>query len=125
MNSEQVIANDQLFYLGGSANVRGFDENMLRYDAGNQPVGGLSSVSGTVEARIDLGNQIELCLFTDSGSLSQYQVSNIPNGFRTSVGLGLRYLTPIGPVGLVYGFKLDREPGEDPGRFHISIGYTF
>jgi outer membrane protein insertion porin family len=125
MNTERVIANDQLFYLGGSANVRGFDENMLRFDANNQPVGGLSSVSGTIEARIDLGNQIELCLFTDSGILSQYQTRDIPNGFRSSVGLGLRYLTPIGPVGVVYGFKLNREPGEDPGRFHISIGYTF
>ena len=125
MNTEGVIANDQLFYLGGSANVRGFDENMLRFDANNQPVGGLSSISGTIEARIDLGNQIELCLFADSGSLSQYQTSDIPNGFRTSVGIGLRYLTPIGPVGLVYGFKLDPEPGETPGRFHISIGYTF
>lgn len=125
MNTARVIANDQLFYLGGSANVRGFDENMLRFNTNNEPVGALSSTSGTVEARIDLGNQIELCFFTDSGRLGQYQVSNIPDGFRTSAGIGVRYLTPIGPVGLVYGFKLDREPGEAPGRFHISIGYTF
>ncbi len=125
MNTERIIANDQLFYLGGSANVRGFAENMLRFDTNNNPVGALSSTSGTVEARIDLGHQIELCLFTDSGSLGQYQTSNIPNGFRTSAGLGFRYLTPIGPVGLVYGFKLERESGEDPGRFHVSIGYTF
>ena len=125
MNSERIIANDQLFYLGGSANVRGFDENMLRFDTNNLPVGGLRSLSGTVEARIDLGSQIELCVFTDTGSLSQYQTDTVLNGFRSSAGLGLRYLTPVGPVGLVYGFKLDREPGENPGRFHISIGYTF
>ncbi|MFH0997785.1 MAG: outer membrane protein assembly factor BamA [Pseudomonadota bacterium] len=125
MNTDRIIANDQLFYLGGSTNVRGFDENMLRYNTNNEPVGGLTSASGTVEARIDLGNQIELCIFTDSGSLGQYQSSIAPNGFRTSAGLGLRYLTPIGPIGLVYGFKLDPEPGEAPGRFHISIGYTF
>lgn len=98
---------------------------MLRFDSNNDAVGGLSSVSGTVEARVELGNEIELCIFTDSGSLGRYQTPNIPDGFRTSIGLGLRYLTPIGPVGLVYGYKLDREPGEDPGRFHISIGYTF
>ena len=125
MNAERVVASDQLYYLGGSTNVRGFDENMLRFDTNNNPVGGLSAASGTIEARVDLGNQIELCLFTDSGILSQYQVSNITSGFRTSAGIGLRYITPIGPVGLVYGFKLNPEPGESPGRFHISIGYTF
>ena len=125
MNANGVVANDQLFFLGGSASVRGYDENMLRFDRNNNPVGGLSSASGTIEARIDLGHQIELCLFTDTGILSQYQVPDIGGGFRSSVGLGLRYLTPIGPVGLVYGFKLDREPGESPGRFHISIGYSF
>lgn len=125
MNAEQIIANDQLFYLGGSTNVRGFDENMFRFDSRNKPVGGLSSLSGTIEARIDIGNQLELSFFTDSGRLDQYQTSNIANGFRTSAGIGLRYLTPIGPVGLVYGYKLDRQPGESPGRFHISIGYTF
>jgi outer membrane protein insertion porin family len=125
VNAERIIADDQLFYLGGSANVRGFDENMLRFNTNNEPVGALSAASGTIEARIDLGNQIELCFFTDSGILGQYQTGGIPDGFRTSVGLGLRYLTPIGPIGLVYGFKLNREPGESPGRFHISIGYTF
>lgn len=125
MNTERVIANDQLFYLGGSTNVRGFDENMLRFNTNNEPVGGLSSLSGTIEARIDLGNQIEFSIFTDSGTLDQYQAGNIPNGFRTTAGIGLRYLTPIGPIGLVYGYKLDRQPDESPGRFHISIGYTF
>jgi outer membrane protein insertion porin family len=125
MNKDRAIANDQLFFLGGSTNVRGFAENMLRFDTNNNAVGGLSSISGTIEARIELGNEIELCIFTDSGSLGQYQTNNIPGGFRSSIGLGLRYLTPIGPVGLVYGFKLDHEPSEDPGRFHISIGYTF
>ena len=45
--------------------------------------------------------------------------------FRSSVGLGLRYITPIGPMGLLYGHKLDREEGESAGRFHLSIGYSF
>jgi outer membrane protein insertion porin family len=45
--------------------------------------------------------------------------------FRSSVGIGLRYVTPIGPMGLLYGYKLNRKEGESPGKFHFSIGYTF
>ncbi|NJL58609.1 MAG: BamA/TamA family outer membrane protein [Desulfobacteraceae bacterium] len=45
--------------------------------------------------------------------------------FRSSAGFGLRYITPIGPIGFLYGFKLDHEPGEDAGRLHFSVGYTF
>ena len=125
LNPGNIIADDQLFYLGGSANVRGFDENMLRYNSAGTPVGGQTSTSGTLEGRIDLGNDFELSLFVDSGSLSRYQVDDIPEGFRTSAGLGLRYITPIGPIGFAYGFKLNPEPGEDLGRLHFSIGYTF
>ena len=125
MNTQRIVATDQLFYLGGSANVRGFDENMLRYDSTHTPVGGLTSTSGTLEGRIDLGHDLELDLFVDTGALSRYQTPNIEEGFRTSAGFGLRYITPIGPIGLVYGFKLNPEPGEAPGRLHFSIGYSF
>jgi len=41
------------------------------------------------------------------------------------VGLGLRYITPIGPMGLLYGHKLNRKDGESAGRVHFSIMYTF
>jgi outer membrane protein insertion porin family len=41
------------------------------------------------------------------------------------VGLGLRYITPIGPIGFLYGFKLDPKDGESAGRLHFAMGYTF
>jgi len=39
--------------------------------------------------------------------------------------VGLRYITPIGAMGFLYGMKLDPEDGESPKRLHFSIGYTF
>jgi len=38
-------------------------------------------------------------------------------------GTGIRYMTPVGPVGLLYGYKLNPEEGEDTSRFHLSIFY--
>ncbi|MBF0574164.1 MAG: BamA/TamA family outer membrane protein, partial [Desulfamplus sp.] len=129
--AEDSIAQDQLFFLGGSSNVRGFKENMLEYDSIGNPLGGRTAINSTLEARIDLPADFEFSFFLDTG-----KVDNLTNkidltnslesrGFRSSVGAGLRYITPIGPVGILYGHKLDTEDGESPGRIHFSVGYTF
>jgi translocation and assembly module TamA len=49
---------------------------------------------------------------------------------RASVGFGLRYNSPIGPIRVDLGFKLRRReltPGrfEDPMAFHLSVGQAF
>jgi outer membrane protein insertion porin family len=119
------IPDDQLFYLGGTSDVRGFRENMLRIDPGGGPVGGRSMVAGSVEARIDLGRNIEFTLFYDVGYVGSTYVESVSGDTRSSVGAGLRYITPVGPIGFLYGIKLDPEEDESPGRLHFSIGYTF
>ena len=123
--SDGTVPKDQLFYLGGTSDVRGFDENLLRYDAAGDPVGGRAALSGSFEARIDLGGNFELAPFIDTGSVRRTFDGGGSDSFRSSVGIGLRYITPIGPIGLLYGHKLDRRDGESAGRFHFSIGYTF
>lgn len=116
------VATDQRFFLGGTGDVRGFDENLLHpADSGGANV----SFCASVEARFMAGSNIELALFADVGRLENDIGSMEPSQFRSSVGGGVRYITPIGPVGLLYGRKLDPEPGESKGRFHFSLGYTF
>ncbi len=119
------IADDQLYFLGGASTVRGFDENMLRYDSSDSAVGGRTMMLGSVEARYDLGMGYEVALFFDSGAVSRMDDETVPEGFRNSVGIGLRRHTPVGPISLLYGWKLDPDPGEDKGCFHFSLGYTF
>jgi outer membrane protein insertion porin family len=119
------IPDDQLFYLGGTSKVRGFRENMLRIDPAGDPVGGLSMLGGSAEARIDLGRNVEVALFYDVGHVSRTYAESVSNDTRSSAGVGLRYITPVGPIGLLYGMKLAPEEGESPGRIHFSIGYTF
>jgi len=119
------IPEDQIFFLGGIGDVRGFDENLLRYDDEGKPVGGRTSIAGSMEARIDLGRNFELTTFYDTGSISNSYNDSGSSSFRSSAGLGLRYLTPIGPIGILYGHKMDRREDESAGRFHFSIGYTF
>jgi outer membrane protein insertion porin family len=119
------LPDDQLFFLGGIADVRGFDENELLIDGFKNPVGGKTQILGSVEARIDLGMNFEIPLFIDAGSIRETNVPGSNEDFKYSVGTGIRYMTPVGPVGLLYGYKLNPEDDEDTGRFHFSIGYTF
>jgi outer membrane protein insertion porin family len=123
--SSGAVPDDQLFFLGGIQSVRGYKENLLRYDAEGNPVGGKTAVNGSLEARIAMGMNLELTTFYDIGSVQDAPAEAGSNRFRSTVGLGLRYITPIGPMGLLYGYKLNREKGEAPGRLYLSIGYSF
>ncbi|MGA7145163.1 MAG: outer membrane protein assembly factor BamA [Desulfobacterales bacterium] len=119
------IPEDQLFFLGGTSTVRGFDQNLLRFDASGKAVGGLTSILGNFETRIGLGSDFELSFFYDIGSIRNAVVNEGSDEFRSSIGMGLHYFTPIGPVGVYYGHKLDRKPGESAGRFHFTLGFRF
>jgi outer membrane protein insertion porin family len=120
-----TIPEDQLFFLGGTSTVRGFDENLLRFDVFDKAVGGLTAILGNIETRIDLGPNFEFSLFYDIGSVRNAIVDEGSDEFRSSVGAGLHYFTPIGPIGIYYGHKLDRKPSESEGRFHFTIGFRF
>lgn len=116
-----VVPTDRLFYLGGTRNVRGFAENLLVADSS----GGRVAMSASLEARIPLVSNFELAGFCDAGRLQNSFDSFDFDQFRMSAGGGIRYMTIIGPIGLLYGRKIHKKPGEKPGAFHFSIGYTF
>ena len=44
---------------------------------------------------------------------------------RLSAGVGVRYLSPIGPIGLDLGHPLDERSGEPSVRVHFNIGTNF
>ena len=51
-----------------------------------------------------------------------------PFDLRSSVGAGLKFLTPVGSLDFDYGVKLQRRTYPDKkrdsvGRFHLSIGF--
>ena len=119
------IPDDQLFFLGGTATVRGFDENRLLTDRDNDPVGGKLMFLGNAEARIALGYNFEVSFFYDIGYLGNTPGDERSPNVRSATGVGFRYVTPVGAIGLAYGYKLNPEPYESAGRLHFSIGYTF
>jgi outer membrane protein insertion porin family len=116
--STSVPVDDRL-YLGGDDTVRGFEQDSLL------PTGGLFSMVYNFEMQFNLFNNFQVVGFLDNGvvvnSMDQISLSTL----RHSAGPGIRYLTPVGPIRLEYGIKLDPLPGESFGRLHFSFGYFF
>ncbi len=114
------------FFLGGRTTVRGFKEESLGpHGPDGAPTGGDYMVNGNAEFRIPLQYGFIAAVFLDTGSV--WFQGDPANGFdlRESAGLGLRYVTPVGPISLDYGWKLDRRQGESPSEWHFTIGAVF
>jgi outer membrane protein insertion porin family len=68
---------------------------------------------------------VHLLLFYDTGNLYWRLGDFDPADLRQAAGLGLRLQTPIGPLRVEYGWKLDRQQGESSGELHFSLGVPF
>ena len=46
-------------------------------------------------------------------------------GLRKSVGVGVRWMSPLGPLRFEWGLPLDLRPGEKPAGLEFTIGGSF
>lgn len=116
----------QRFFAGGGRTIRGFEQDTAGPLAANrQPRGGNMLSILNLEYRFPVFGSLGAVIFFDYGSVFA-QVSDFAfSEMRESAGLGIRYKTPIGPLTLDWGYKLDRKPGESPSEFFISVGHAF
>ena len=118
------------FFAGGASTVRGYRERKVGPIDKNteDPVGGDKMLIGNIEYTYPLADFLKAATFYDIGKVWGQESSNITeSGFMSSIGLGLRVNTPIGPVSVDYGWPLDTEAGEETkeGRFHFNVSRSF
>jgi outer membrane protein insertion porin family len=133
---------DERFRAGGGTTVRGYGEGTLGpYSADGQALGGLMLAVANLELRFPIYWQFAGAVFLDAGNvwedyrqvngsrwvkgLTGHVYSELDVAYGT--GLGLRWMTPVGPLRLDYGWKLGRErrAGTAPGEWHFSLGQAF
>ncbi len=114
------------FFLGGAESVRGYKYGTISpTDNKGNYVGGKAYGLLSLELRHRIYGQLEGALFYDSGKVFREPSDFSLSDWYSSVGVGLRYLTPVGPLRIDYGYKLKHVPGQGRGRFHISFGFPF
>jgi outer membrane protein insertion porin family len=122
------------FFAGGDTTVRGYARDTLGDQATISrgfPRGGNAVIILNNELRVPVWRDIGGAVFMDIGNVfsrvSEIELSHL----RPTAGFGLRYKSPIGPIRVDLGFKLDRgrfDLGSDREplwEFHISIGQAF
>ncbi|MEW6714931.1 MAG: outer membrane protein assembly factor BamA [Nitrospirota bacterium] len=113
------------FFLGGRTTVRGYGHDLLGpKGADNTPTGGNVFALVNGEFRIPIRKGFGIVTFIDAGNV-WIRTNDVDAELKYTAGLGLRYATPVGPVRLDYGHKLQREEGESAGEVHFSFGHAF
>jgi outer membrane protein insertion porin family len=133
LGKSKFIPISERFYAGGATTVRGYPEQLLGPAETVDEKGKIKNGAGgkllllaNIEARIPLFWIFVGEIFADAGNvwanLGDYSNQTI----RYTTGAGLAILTPLGPVRVDYGYKLNkRKIDADPDAFHLGIYFAF
>jgi outer membrane protein insertion porin family len=129
---EDLPASER-FFAGGDTTIRGFALDTVgsakTISPRGFPRGGNGVLVMNVELRIPVWKEVGAAVFTDGGNVFERVTDFNVSELRGSYGFGLRYRSPIGPVRVDLGFKMDRRQfgGELEKRtaLHFSIGQAF
>jgi outer membrane protein insertion porin family len=120
------IPVNKLFFPGGESSIRGYPEGeAARFDATGHLVGVRSSLLLNLELEQQITGRWTGVVFSDTVGTALSSDKWPGDEVLGSIGLGLRYQSPIGPVRLEYGHNLNPRPGDPAGTLHFSIGFPF
>ncbi len=135
------------FFAGGYGSVRGYDISSLgpKYpavifdaegikDENPEEVGGNALVQGGVElvlplpAKGDWARQIRPAMFIEGAQVFDTKSTEYDFDFkemRYSAGIGLTWITMIGPLSLSYAYPLNDKASDETKNIQFEIGRTF
>jgi outer membrane protein insertion porin family len=134
---EPVVLRDvpasERFFAGGDTTIRGYALDSVgapdTIGALGFPKGGNALIVLNAELRVPVWRSLGAAFFVDGGNVFA-RASDLDLGeLRGGVGFGIRYKSPLGPIRVDLGFKMDRRTiaGELEPRtaLHFSIGQAF
>ncbi len=126
------------YYIGGIGSVRGYETSAIGpKDSNGNALGGQSMLVANVEyyfpmPGLEKDKSVRLSVFTDAGLVSGTPGPSPPptssfefNQTRYSVGLGLSWFSPVGPIKISVAKALNAQPEDRTQFFQFSLGTVF
>ncbi|AZD68144.1 autotransporter secretion outer membrane protein TamA [Pseudomonas chlororaphis] len=116
-NGYKKVPPSLRFFAGGDQSVRGYDyQSLSPENSDGDRIGGRYMVAGSVEYQYSIAEKWRLATFVDQGN--SFDKLELPN-LKTGVGVGVRWISPVGPIRLDLARALDDDGGI---RLHFSMG---
>ena len=123
--SLQEVPADRRFYAGGGGSVRGYAyQGIGPKDSDDDPIGGLSWFETSAELRYQVTDSIGIVPFVDAGTVSVKQFPDFSD-VKVGAGIGLRYITPFGPLRIDAAVPLNPDRGDPSFGIYAGIGQAF
>lgn len=122
---EGYLPINQRIYLGGIRSIRGFESRTVSpKNQWGDEVGGTIAFANSVELSFPLIDRIKLrgSVFFDYGMIG---LKNLDEIKRMSTGIGIEWITPIGPLQLVFAKPLNDKKGDNTNSFEFNLGTRF
>lgn len=105
------------FFAGGDQSVRGYDyQSLSPTNSDGDRIGGRYQLALSAEYQYSLTDQWRIATFVDQGN--SFNSLELPS-LKSSVGLGVRWVSPVGPIRIDLAHPLDSDGGV---RLHFSMG---
>lgn len=115
-NNYNKIPPSLRFFAGGDQSVRGYGYQTLSpRDRRGKREGGRYMIASSVEYQYSFAEQWRAATFIDNGNA----FNSLSDSLKTAVGVGIRWVSPVGPIRLDLAQPLNDDKG---WRIHFSMG---
>jgi translocation and assembly module TamA len=117
IDSFEKLPASYRYYAGGDQSVRGYEYRSLGpTNSDGEVIGGPYLLTSSIEYEHPINDRWAVALFADAGNAFEDWNESI----KTSIGPGLRWQSPVGPVRIDLAFPLDNP--DESFRIHFSMG---
>ena len=128
LTGDDVKLSERLYLPGRK--IRGFESGKIGPKDGSDYIGGnfVSSINATTTIPfLENIQSVDVVMFADAANIwgVDYDSSLDKNGVRSSFGIGLDWLTPVGPLTFSLAQPITKESTDIEETFRFNIGTSF
>ena len=129
LSGDDIKLSERLYISGRK--LRGFESGKIGPKDGSDYIGGnyVSTInaSTTIPKILENVQNVDIVMFADAANIwgVDYDSSLDKNGIRSSIGVGLDWLTPVGPLTFSFAQPITKEPSDIEETFRFNIGTSF